>query len=338
MRTVSPGDLVQTPPKHASAKPATRLGDRVFRLRLNLERNLVRRWIRARYGDRIRQMGASLGLLPPFVHNEKVACKVCDSPTEALGSVDFNKCCEEVMGTILPRSGIPVVYRQCRTCGFMFTNAFDTWTHDEFQSFIYNEDYWIVDPDYLSIRPSSNERRITGLLTPEVHGDLLDYGGGNGLLATKLRRHGFEAKTYDPFTPEFSLKPTQKFAVITCFETLEHVPDLRAAIRDLAGLLRDDGIVIFSTFLRRVGSADDGLDWWYVAPRNGHVSICSGETLKEAWGQLGYNVGSANQYVHIAWSRDSGLLTDRVQRFFNLVQADNHLVSGNAKDTHLEAT
>lgn len=238
-----------------------------------------------------------------------------------MGSVDFNKCCEEIMGTVLPRIGIAIRYNDCPGCGFMFTSDFDAWSQEDFRRHIYNDDYWIVDPDYVSLRPRTNERQLTNVLTPAVHANLLDYGGGNGLLAAKLRRHGFAAETYDPFNPKFASKPSGKFAVVTCFETLEHVPDVKAAMRGLASLLAEGGIIIFSTLLRRSGSAEDGLDWWYVGPRNGHVSICTEDTLRRAWGEIGFQVGSANEYLHLAWKAGSPLLTSKVRDFFKLVDA-----------------
>jgi 2-polyprenyl-3-methyl-5-hydroxy-6-metoxy-1,4-benzoquinol methylase len=46
------------------------------------------------------------------------------------------------------------------------------------------------------------------------------------VLCSELRAAGFPvATTYDPFVPEYAAAPAGKFGLITCFETLEHMPD-----------------------------------------------------------------------------------------------------------------
>ena len=69
-------------------------------------------------------------------------------------------------------------------------------------------------------------------------------------LAT-LRTNGFPAiETYDPFVPEFSRLPNGKFELVSCFETLEHLPDPISGIAALAGLVAEPGIVVFSTLVQ----------------------------------------------------------------------------------------
>jgi SAM-dependent methyltransferase len=268
-------------------------------------------------------MGSIPASFPPVGTTGDLPCKICGATTENIGSVDFNKSCEEIMGTVLPRTGIQISYSACPDCGFMFTGDFDTWSKEDLRQHLYNDDYWLADPDYVKQRPNAYERWLRQLLTPEIHGHLLDYGGGNGSLSAKLRRHGFTPETYDPFNPEFSQRPSGKYDVITCFETLEHVMDPKSVLRDITSLLFEDGIIIFITMLRRIGTTDDGLGWWYVGPRNGHVSFFTAETLTLAWGELGYKFSSANPSTHIAWKNDESLLlTPRVREYFHLADAD----------------
>ena len=56
------------------------------------------------------------------------ACKICGGTTALYGVVDLNKSCEEHRGFRLPLAGIPVYYRRCAGCGFLFTDAFDDCT------------------------------------------------------------------------------------------------------------------------------------------------------------------------------------------------------------------
>jgi hypothetical protein len=80
-------------------------------------------------------------------------CKICGGAAELYGVVDFHKSCAEADGVRLRLSGVPVYYRRCATCEFLFTDAFDDWSHDQFKAHIYNEGYLTVDPSYQTARP-----------------------------------------------------------------------------------------------------------------------------------------------------------------------------------------
>ena len=70
----------------------------------------------------------------------------------------------------------------------------------------------------------------------KAHCVSLDFGGGNDVLCSELRAAGFPvATTYDPFVPEYAKPPDGKFNLVTCFETLEHVPDPIAGIGAIVG-------------------------------------------------------------------------------------------------------
>jgi 2-polyprenyl-6-hydroxyphenyl methylase/3-demethylubiquinone-9 3-methyltransferase len=230
-------------------------------------------------------------------------CKICRQPASIYGAVDFNRCCEIPDGVKLPLLGIPVYYRRCGSCGFLFTDAFDDWSQDDFKTHIYNDGYLAVDPEYAEIRPRSNARlvqRLFGAHKPDMR--ILDYGGGNDVLCAELRAAGFPvAVTYDPFVPEHAQAPAGKFDLVTCFETLEHMPDPLAGIGAIAANLAEPGLVLFSTLLQPPDFDSLGLNWWYVGPRNGHISLFSRDALVKAWGQHGCQTGSFNSNLHVAF-------------------------------------
>ena len=230
-------------------------------------------------------------------------CKICRAPSPLFGVVDFHKSCEEGRGRKLTLSGIPVYYRRCGQCGFVFTQAFDTWTRAEFLRHIYNPDYRFVDPDYLETRPNHNAAMVA-----ETFGGsrdsirILDYGGGNGLLAERLRSLCFDAETYDPMH-EFEVLPEGQFDLVTCFEVMEHVPEPGKTVAEIASLLATDGVVLFSTLVQPEGFERTGLEWWYAAPRNGHISLYTPPALARLFGAHGMRVGSFSDALHIAYSR-----------------------------------
>ena len=231
------------------------------------------------------------------------SCKACGTPSPVLGSVDFNKCCEDRRRVALPLSGRAVTYHRCPACALLFTGDFDAWDREDFRTQIYNEGYADVDPDYAVSRPAASAELIGTLFGEACRGlDVLDYGGGDGALAALLtRQHGMVAEVYDPFNPACDIPPHRLFPLITCFEVLEHTPDPRATIFEIAGLVQTDGVVVFSTLLQLDDFLQQGLGWWYVAPRNGHLTMYSAQALRALWAELGFQLISYGDNLHVAY-------------------------------------
>lgn len=232
-----------------------------------------------------------------------IPCKICQQPAPLFGVVDFNRNCEIAGGVTLPPIGVPVPHRRCTGCGFIFTDAFDDWSHDDFKTHIYNDGYRAVDPEYLDARPHANAGVVMQLFGAErADRRVLDFGGGNDVLCTALRAAGFSAAaTYDPFVPAHAQAPEGTFDLVTCFETLEHMPDPLGGIGQIAEKLADPGLVLFSTLLQPADIARRGMAWWYIGPRNGHVSLFSRDALEKAWRQHGCHVISFDDNLHIAF-------------------------------------
>jgi SAM-dependent methyltransferase len=232
-----------------------------------------------------------------------VPCKICGGASLLFGVVDFHKSCEEPNGLRLSLSGVPVYYRRCANCRFVFTDAFDDWSPDQFKTHIYNDDYGMVDPDYKTERPRSNAEVVAQLWGEHRKNTrVLDFGGGNGALCTALRENGFPvAEAFDPMVPEFARRPVGKFDLVTSFETFEHLPDPMAGIASILESAADPGAVLFTTLLQPADFDNHGVNWWYIGPRNGHVSIFSKQALSIAWSRHRYQVASLNDLIHLAF-------------------------------------
>jgi 2-polyprenyl-6-hydroxyphenyl methylase/3-demethylubiquinone-9 3-methyltransferase len=230
-------------------------------------------------------------------------CKICGQAAPLYGVVDFNKSCEEHRGLRLPLAGIPIYYRRCTACGFLFTDAFDDWSVDEFRAHIYNDGYATVDPDYQTARPNANAETVLkywGEIRTQIR--VLDFGGGSDTLCANLRAAGFTtAVSYDPIVPELAQRPEGKFDLVTCIETMEHMPDPLAGIASIVDCAADPGLVFYSTMLVPQDIDARGLSWWYVGPRNGHVSLFTQQALAIAWSRHGYKTVSLNDGVHFAF-------------------------------------
>lgn len=223
---------------------------------------------------------------PVLVHNSFIYfdtdCKCCGHRTESFGAVDYGKCCEDGGTRRHPQlTGIPIWYKRCTYCGFVFTTAFDSWSDAEFMERIYNKAYAKADPDYTT-RPYNNATSLASHFMKERRRpSILDYGGGSGEFAEFMRSLGYDADSYDPFGPEKYRKPPErKYDVITSFEVFEHHPDPKLLAQHIVGLLNPIGEVLFSTLLMPSPLLHPS-QFWYIAPRNGHISIYTHQALVE---------------------------------------------------------
>lgn len=234
--------------------------------------------------------GLPLKLRP--VDPRPAPCKVCGADAPLFGVLDFNRSCEEVRGTFLPLAGAPVYYRRCVACELLYSDAFDDWTDAEFGEHIYNDGYAAVDPDFEAKRPIGNAALIARTFQDaRASLEVLDYGGGNGRLAAELERAGFRsARTYDRFHPAHRERPSGRCNLVTCFETIEHMPDPKGGAADIASFLADDGLLILSTLVQPQDIAKLRMQWWYAGPRNGHITLFTYRALARLFGELGLQV------------------------------------------------
>jgi 2-polyprenyl-3-methyl-5-hydroxy-6-metoxy-1,4-benzoquinol methylase len=180
----------------------------------------------------------------------------------------------------------------------MFLN----WQAEDYASKIYNDDYPIVDPDYLMARPHGNAVLLTEQFG-QHRGMLrhLDYGGGNGQLSKILKDAGWNSTAFDPYGNSDDVV-SGTYNLITVFEVFEHVTQLHELLDKLAGYLDEPGLIFFSTLVSDEHVAPDmPLDWWYAAPRNGHVSLFSIMSLELLGFSAGLNYCNFSQNLHAYW-------------------------------------
>jgi SAM-dependent methyltransferase len=221
-----------------------------------------------------------------------VSCVICDEKTTTFDKVEFSKNCEERRETVFPPTGLLIDYHRCNNCGHIHAPIFNNWTEQDFSDHIYNEQYIIADPEYLTIRPSHNVKEINRIFGP-VKSQIkhLDYGGGDGFVSDALNQDGWSSVTYDPFGKTNRIIPNTKFNFITAFEVFEHTPSPKKTMENIVNLLDDNGILMFTTGLTDNEVNDDSkLRWWYISPRNGHVTIYSSKSLTLLAQQFDLNI------------------------------------------------
>lgn len=207
-------------------------------------------------------------------------CKICQGPAVQFDWVDFNKYCDVDKYYEYGTSGVFISYLRCLSCNFVFTTDMDDWTFDDFARLIYNADYIKVDEEYVKTRPEQLAAGFASRFRGCEHARILDYGSGAGVFVDRMRQSGFRhIEAYDPFSNP--TRPMGTFDIITCFEVIEHSTDPVATIGDMKTLLREDGCIIFSQTVQPPDILSVRGNWWYIAPRNGHVSTYSEESLVE---------------------------------------------------------
>ena len=248
-------------------------------------------------------LSTELHLRPPS--QQSIACKICEGTSALYGVVDMHRPCEVPGGTRPPLSGVPVYYRRCASCGFLFTDAFDDWDHEQFRTHIYNDGYRAFDPEALTKTPGSNAEIVANLWAPfKAEMRVMNFGGGNDGLCSVLRAQGFkQAVTYDPMVPDYATPPQGRFDLVTCFETLEHLPDPVAGVAKIVDYVAEPGAVLYSTLTQPDDFERQGMSWWYVGPRSGHISIFSKQALAMAWSRHGFRTVSFNPGTHLAFRK-----------------------------------
>jgi 2-polyprenyl-6-hydroxyphenyl methylase/3-demethylubiquinone-9 3-methyltransferase len=233
-------------------------------------------------------------------------CKVCATESPLFDVCDFAKNCEQRRDPALglPLAGVPIYYHRCPNCGFIFTTAFDGLDDAEMGALIYNDDYIRYDPDFVEARPRQIARMVRDMVGDALLARLsvLDYGGGSGKARDLLREAG--GRKVECFDPYFqSTVPESRFDLLLCFEVMEHARQPRRTVADLRGMLNPSGMIIFSTLLQPSDIAEQGAHWWYLGPRNGHVSAFTGKSLRELFALEGLDVLHGSDGMHVALTR-----------------------------------
>ena len=224
-------------------------------------------------------------------------CKCCGRNTRLFGSIDASRSGEDRYGQVFPPSGKQIVYWRCLGCRFVFTDDLDSLSPAELAERIYNDDYIRADPGFVEERPKYFAGVLDELLVSLKHRiEALDFGGGNGALASLARGRGFDR--YDSFDPFFGdqTPPMSLYDLVTAFEVVEHSRNPLGTFQEMQSLLKPGGVVMFSTMVQ---PNDVDPEWWYIAPRNGHVSIHSDRSLRTLANRVGMHCLSVSQGLHV---------------------------------------
>lgn len=239
-------------------------------------------------------------MLPPV---PAPACKCCSFTTSLIGRLDFNRSCIDRLGTrAFPPSDRQVPYWACGNCGFVFTDYMDQWSAEDFKREIYNTDYLKADPPIpgrvTEVPVCETPSYQSGLtIASMLQGSqdqirILDFGSGGdpGPTGLALIEQGFTVHSYEPYRSGSSFDPDSAYDVIIAIEVLEHCHDLRWLAQFMSQHLRREGILWIQTMLHPCPTPPGVLESWYIAPRNGHISIFTLWSLTLLFRSVGINI------------------------------------------------
>ncbi|TKU72639.1 class I SAM-dependent methyltransferase [Citrobacter sp. wls706] len=231
---------------------------------------------------------------------EKISlCKICNSEASLYGVIDFNEL-HGRHGLKSKLSGQPIYYHRCEHCGLIYTNAFDHWNEDDFSTYIYNDEYIHIDPDFPELRPQQNARFLIENFSDIKSYHMLDFGCGNNKLVDLLKEKGVDATGWDPFYQNDSM-PQEKFEFIVSFEVMEHTPDPIKTVSLIDNLLNSNNGKFFFSTLNNDSRLHLKMDDWYILPRGGHVSYYSTKSLNILFHKFNMEVHHICDGLHLAF-------------------------------------
>src|SRR6266404_402214 len=138
-------------------------------------------------------------------------CRLCEGQTAPLFEA-------------LVRNRHTAIFAKCRTCGSVQA-ADPTWVDESYSAATVSRDTGAALRCLRNLAALS-AMSMSGLV--QRRRQLIDYGGGSGLLCRLLRDAGFDAWSLDPYSkPEFSsgfsVDKIGSPATITAFEVAEHL-------------------------------------------------------------------------------------------------------------------
>ncbi len=210
-------------------------------------------------------------------------CKICASPSPFFANAK-----------LLNRYDVD--YFQCGDCGFVQTED-PYWLAEAYSDAIASSDIGLVT------RNMNLSACVRLLIEQYFNGDarFLDYGGGYGLFVRLMRDSGFDFYWSDKFCKNLFAKGFEdngksQYELVTAFELLEHLVD---PVQEISELLKLGHSLLFSTSLLPENNPSPD-EWWYYARHEGqHIAIYTLESLKRLSQNLGCNLYSDAQSVHL---------------------------------------
>jgi hypothetical protein len=197
----------------------------------------------------------------------------------------------------------------CRLCGGLSKNVFNQTILQKYEVGYYKcdtclslqtEDAYWLDEAYANslsyLDTGGAQRNLTDLAACFCVSKLyklkniIDFGGGDGLLCRFLRDYGLNCFVKDKYAAPtyaqgFTEPDFQTPDLVVAFEVLEHFPNPKTDLDNLFSL--NPEVLFVSTGIY----TNEQSDWWYLAPETGqHIFFYSKEALHLIANRYGYSL------------------------------------------------
>jgi Methyltransferase domain len=183
-----------------------------------------------------------------------------------------------------------VQYAECQACGSLQTEE-PYWLHEAYQCSLSTLD------------TGAAQRNLNNCVAAYVAhklyrvANVVDFGGGDGLLCRLLRDLGINCYVQDAYATAsyaqgYSEPDFARPDMVMAFEVLEHLPQPTTALDAL--FAARPAVVLASTAVY----AGEPADWWYLAPASGqHVFFYSAAALDLIAARYGYRLLRSGAYI-----------------------------------------
>ena len=231
----------------------------------------------------------------------RISRKICNSLMEKLTIKDevpstaTCRCCAAQASQVFSASllGNLVNYYDCSACGYVQTET-PYWLDTAYSSAINNCDTGIM------IRNQANIGLVMATLRTlnKIHGNVIDYAGGYGILVRLLRDRGINALWSDPYCKNLlavGFEHTGENAdLVTAFEAFEHFIN---PIVEAEKLFATAPNLLITTEL--IATPAPG-QWWYYGQDHGqHIGFFRLKTLQFLAKKFNKKLVSSGQNCHL---------------------------------------
>jgi hypothetical protein len=198
-----------------------------------------------------------------------------------------------------------VAYLLCSDCGSLQTEP-AWWLEEAYAAHLARLDTGAAQRVLTNLAASYIVSRILGLR------NVLDFGGGDGLLCRLLRDHRINCFVTDKYAPAtyalgFTQPDFRQPGLLLAFEVVEHFENPRV---DLELLFQQQPQAILASTTLYSGQ---GPDWWYLTPETGqHLFFYSRAALERVAHAHGYRLVIRGYYILFVRTARLGILRNLI--------------------------
>lgn len=280
--------------------------------------------------------------------------------------VNCNLCGSNSTRRFMHINGFNIV--KCKNCSLVYVNPrlkegklhgiynktyYENPAFKDNQLALYGYEKYLEDKEDIK---ATFSRRLSTINKLSKKGNLLDIGCAYGFFLEMARANGWKVKGLElsieayrfaknklklpvlNITLEKAKFKSNSFDVVTMFDVIEHLPDPKAAIREIRRILKPNGLVVITT--PDIGSFAAkilGKNWEEVKRVREHIYFFSKATLAKLLISLNFEVlktESAGRYFSVKSAIKRGKLHH--EKIFALIEKFSNLLNLNDKRIYID--